>query len=141
MSQIAPRVTATAWAGKKSAKSRARGWATKIAIAIGAVALVPVAALLSVALVGLAQAAAMVFGAILVALMAAYWMVVMPWLYFRGNRHARTEVSNLLAEARRFWAEAPWVVVGLGLLALLFAALATHAIVLPWWENPAIGVR
>jgi len=45
------------------------------------------------------------------------------------------EVRDWLTDARRVCAEGPWLVVGLGLLVLFFAALAMHVIVLPWWEK------
>lgn len=96
-----------------------------------ALALVPVAAVATVVLVGIAQAALLALGAFF----AVAWVVAMGWYLARGNPAAWREVRDFLREARRFWAEAPWLVVGLGLLVLFFVALAMHAIVLPLWKK------
>jgi len=97
--------------------------ATLLVIA-AAIVWAPVAGLLSIVLIGGAQAIMMALGAVLVVL----WVVVMGWQLACGDPTAWREVRNFLGEARRLWAETPWLVVGIGLFALFFLTALVHAI-------------
>jgi hypothetical protein len=84
---------------------------TWVLVIVVATVLVPVTTLLAHVLIGLVWAVAIAFVALLMALGLAVCVVVMPWLYFRGDVGVRAEVNNWLAEARRIWAEGPEFVV------------------------------
>ena len=87
--------------------------------------------ILSTVLIGGAQAVMLALGLVF----AVLWVAGMGWQLACGDPAARRSAREFLQEAHRLWAESPWLVVGLGLLVLFFAALATHALVLPWWER------